>query len=107
MDRLYIVTRADLPPGAQIAQSCHALRAFVELHPELDLAWHEAGGNLVVLSVENERALERLYTHAVDVEGLAGASFCEQDYADALTAVALEGSAQKLLSSLPLALRAA
>lgn len=105
MDRLYIVVRADLAPGAQIAQSCHALRAFVEAYPELDRAWHAAGGNLVVLSVPEERDLAELYVWATGAEELAGAWFREEDFGDELTAIALEGRAKPLLRALPLALR--
>lgn len=106
MDRLYIVTRADLPAGAQIAQSCHALRAFVEAHPEIDRAWHTAGGNLVCLSVADERDLSELLADAMHGELLAVAGFWEQDFDGELTAIALEGRARRLVSSLPLALRA-
>jgi hypothetical protein len=38
-NKLYIITRSDLPPGARCAQSCHALRAFVEAHPVVDRSW--------------------------------------------------------------------
>lgn len=105
MERLYIVTRADLPAGAQIAQSCHALRAFVESHPELDRAWHAAGGNLVCLSVTDE---QELHTILVAAQGrqYATASFHENDFGGALTAVALEARAKPLLRPLRLALAA-
>ena len=45
MEKLYIIVRRDLAPGAQCAQSCHAMHAFVNEHPALD-----ADCNLVVLS---------------------------------------------------------
>lgn len=105
MERLYVVTRADLSPGAQIAQSCHALRAFVEKHPELDQAWHRAGGNLVCLSVPDERELYNLLYDADSLD-LALAGFCEEDLGNQLTALALEGRAKRLLRALPLALAA-
>jgi hypothetical protein len=101
MERLYIVVRRDLPAGAQAAQSCHALRAFVGAHPDLDRAWHEAGGNLVCLSATDERALEGLLAEA---SGLATAAFREQDLGGELTAIALEARAKKILRPLPLAL---
>lgn len=34
MEKLYIIVRADLPAGAQVAQSCHAMRLFVHEHPD-------------------------------------------------------------------------
>ncbi len=106
MERLYIVTRADLPPGAQIAQSCHALRAFVDHYPELDAAWHAAGGNLVCLSVADEGALDALH-EAASAGGLAVSGFWEQDMGDTLTGLAIESRAKKLVRPLKLALRAA
>jgi peptidyl-tRNA hydrolase len=106
MDRLYIVTRSDLPPGAEVAQSCHALRAFVAAQPELDAAWHAAGGNLVCLSVPAEDELERLLARA-GADGVRSAEFREVDFGGQLTAIALEASARTLVSSLPLALRPA
>lgn len=104
MERLYVVVRSDLPAGAQIAQSCHALRAFVEAHPDLDRAWHAAGGNLVCLSVPCELDLLELLGQARR-EGLRFAWFDEVDFGSSLTAIALEAKAKRLLRPLPLALR--
>lgn len=104
MDPLYIVTRADLPPGARCAQSCHTLRAFVDAHPELDRAWFAASNNLVVLETPDEAALVALAARAA-ARGVATATFREPDYGDALTGVALGPGASRLVSSLPLALR--
>ena len=58
--KLYIITRSDLSPGLQIAQSCHALREFIEIHPEIDKAWYKDSNYLVILSVNNEFSLELL-----------------------------------------------
>ncbi len=106
MEKLYIVVRADLPPGAQIAQSCHALRAFVEKYPGLDRQWHDTGGNLVCLSIEDERELQSLLADAIYGDEIACAWFCEQDLGGQLTAIALDSRARRLVSNLPLALRA-
>jgi len=106
MERLYIVTRADLAPGARCAQACHTLRAFVDAHAEIDRAWFGASNNLVVLEAPNEAALVALAARASAL-GVATATFREPDYGDAVTGVALgpcEGS-RRLVSSLPLALR--
>lgn len=104
MEKLYIVTRTDLPPGARCAQACHTLRAFVAAHPELDREWFDGSNNLVVLEVSDEAALEALARHA-SASGVPLATFREPDFSDALTGVALAGAGAKLVSSLPLALR--
>lgn len=108
MEKLYVVVRGDLPAGAQCAQACHALRAFVGEHPELDAAWHGAHNNLVVLSCRDEAELLRLRARARELDA-ATAVFQEPDFDMQHTAVAVAGTpaAQKMLSQLPLALRAA
>ena len=57
MQRLYVVVRADLAPGAQLAQSCHALSAFAHQYRAEHEAWQSGEQNLVVLSVPDENAL--------------------------------------------------
>lgn len=39
-NKLYIVTRQDLPAGAQCAQACHGISTFAVEHPEEHSAWH-------------------------------------------------------------------
>jgi hypothetical protein len=105
MEKLYIVIRSDLAPGAQIAQSAHALSAFACAHPEKHREWHEGSNNLVIVSVADEAALQRLLERAA-CRMVGRASFREPDFGDAMTAIALYGAeAGKLVSSLPLALR--
>jgi peptidyl-tRNA hydrolase len=104
MEKLYIVTRSDLSPGARCAQSCHAIRLFAEEHPDADREWYRGSNNLVVLEAENEGALMGLAAKARS-EGIAASEFREPDFADAVTAVALGGAASRFLSSLPLALK--
>jgi peptidyl-tRNA hydrolase len=105
MDRLYVVVRADLEPGAQLAQSCHALSAFAHQYRAQHDAWQVGEQNLVVLSVPNENALGELLRAALTL-GLRSSAFHEPDFGNELTAVAFEGSVARLVSSLPLALRA-
>lgn len=106
MDRLYIVIRSDLSPGARCAQACHTLRAFVDAHPGIDREWFTASNNLVVLEAPHEAYLVALASLATQ-RGVAVATFREPDYSDALTGVALGPSeiARRLVSSLPLALK--
>lgn len=103
MERLYVVTRSDLPPGLQLAQSVHAARQFAEEHPKLDRAWFRGSNNIVCLSVPDEPALRELVRSA-ERESPAS-SFLEPDLGGALTAVALGDGARKLVGNLPLALR--
>ena len=99
--KLYVVVRADLPPGLQVAQACHALREFVHQYPEVDREWFSRSNNLVVLQVPSLAALEAL---VLRTEG-AVAPFYEPDLDGAMTAAAFADGRQ--LGSLPLALRAA
>jgi len=103
MKKLYIIVRADLPPGAQLAQSCHVVSAFAVAHPELHRAWHADGQNLVCLQVPDRRALELLGS---EISPQAFASFSEPDFGGELTALAMSDDAARRLSTLPLALRA-
>lgn len=106
MEKLYIVTRSDLAPGARIAQACHAIRLFAEEHPDADRRWYESSNNLVVLETTDERSLLDLAGKARTV-GAPVSEFREPDFADAVTAIAIGGVARRLLSSLPLALKRA
>lgn len=105
MQRLYVVTRSDLAPGAQLAQSCHAVSAFAATFPEVHREWHANGQNLVVLAALDEKRLGNLLDSLEDVHGLSCAAFFEPDFGGQMTAIAVPGEAAKLLSSLPLALR--
>lgn len=106
MEKLYVVVRADLPAGAQLAQACHGMRAFVAAHPDVDRAWYEGSNNLVCLQVPGEAELLALARRAEE-RGVPVAVFREPDFADEVTAVAIAPAGARLVSSLPLALRAA
>lgn len=96
----YIVVRADLPDGAQAVQACHAMKRFtLEHHKCAEIE------NLALLSVPSERALLDLLRRAEDA-GVAISAFYEPDFGDELTAIGLGTNAGKLVSCLPLALRA-
>lgn len=117
MNKLYIIVRADLEPGLQAAQACHALRQFVHYCPEDDHDWfygedfkrpQEPHGpnNIVILQVPNEHTLKKLVVQA-SASYVSCASFQEPDLDNQTTAVALYGEGvEKLVSNLPLALRA-
>lgn len=102
MKKLFLVTRRDLAPGARASQLCHALRAFVEAHPEVDRSWFEESNTLVLLEVEDEDALMRL-AWAATMAGVPWSLFREPDLSDSVTAVALGPGGQTLVRRLPLA----
>jgi peptidyl-tRNA hydrolase len=106
MKRLYVLIRADLAPGAQLAQSCHAVSAFAHQYRVEHDAWQAGEQNLVVLSVPSENALGEIMRRAME-QNIRAAAFHEPDFGNELTACAFEGSVARLVSSLPLALRAA
>ena len=64
MIKLFLVTRADLPPGQQAVQAAHALREFVALYPEEELRWYQTSNTLAFLAAENEASLEALLAEA-------------------------------------------
>lgn len=103
MEKLYIIVRNDLSPGLQLPQACHAMREFINDFPELDRKWFDDSKNIVVLQVQDEAALRRLYEELSPVAPRS--IFEEPDLDNAWTAMAVGGSGSGLLSSLPLALR--
>lgn len=106
MERFYIVVRADLDPGDQLAQSAHASTTFACAHASIARAWQAGDNNLIVLSVPDEGALDRLRI-AISETSPRRVAVHEPDLGYQLTAIAFEGTdaAIRLVSSLPLALR--
>lgn len=105
MQKLYVVTRADLKPGAIVAQSCHAVSAFARVFPDAHADWLDRGQNIVVLACRDEAALGALLDSFGDEILRECVTFQEPDLGHALTAFAVSDRAAKALSSLPLALR--
>jgi peptidyl-tRNA hydrolase len=105
-DKLILVTRKDLSPAQQAVQSAHALRQWVEEHPDADARWFRESNYLALLSVQDEPRLRRLWEMAED-SGVKASGFLEPDLGGALTAVALEPGpgSRRLTRSLPLALQ--
>lgn len=104
--KLFIVTRQDLAPGAQIAQTAHAMRLWSHEHPVEDAYWFKRSNNLVCLSVPNEAALLAL-AGRLRKEGILFSAFREPDFDNAVTAIAVEPAGARFLSSVPLALKKA
>lgn len=103
--KLFLVTRADLPPGQQAVQPAHALSEFMEDHPETYRSWFKVSNYLAILATESEVELRGLLADARQ-RGLSCSAFYEPDRADELTAIALGpgSSAKRLVRRLPLAL---
>lgn len=101
---MYLVTRADLTPGQQIAQTIHGYREFIQRYPEIDQEWHKTSNYVCVLEVPNEDALVDLLSEALERQ-IKVASFQEPDLANQLTCICLEPSdaSKRLTGSLRLA----
>ncbi len=105
-DKLYVVTRRDIPPGYQGVQSQHAAIQFAFDHAERGTEWFKNSNYLAWLSVEDEVELMRLITSAQDA-GLRWSAFREPDVGGQITAIAIEPHPKtaELCRGLPLALR--
>ncbi len=103
--KLYVIVRADLPPGLQIAQSIHAARQFAADHQAVEQEWFRKSNTVAVLSVPDETALRKLKTKA-EMKGVQYSEFREPDLSDSMTAMALAptDAARRLCRALPLAL---
>lgn len=104
MQKLYLITREDLPPGAQAAQLVHAMRQWVEDYPEADRAWFENSNTIVLLAASNEAHLGVIVDQARCRE-YPVACFREPDRDNELTAIALGPDGKSLTRKLPLALQ--
>lgn len=107
-EKLYIVVRADLPPGLQAAQAMHAQREFAERYPEIEARWHKDSNTVAILSVPDEDTLFDLLT-SLEKSGVAVSEFREPDldllHNLSLTAICVEPKGGQALRHLPLALR--
>ena len=101
MEKLYSITRSDLPAGLQGAQALHALQAMNDQQKPTIKAWK---GNIAWLSARDQKHLSELMCRLQRAE-FPIATFCEPDEGGELTALAVHGDAWKLLSSLPKALK--
>lgn len=89
MTKLYVVTREDIPTGAQAVQACHAAIEFNQTFPDISRQWFETSNYLVMLAVRNEEYLQRLIFRAKDL-GIKHTEFREPDMDNQITAVAFE-----------------
>lgn len=105
-DKLYIIVRNDLAPGAQLAQSCHVAFSFSQEFPKITSHWMKESNYICVLSIENEQELVKLIDKARNLD-LRFSIFRESDLEDQITAIALEPGerSRKLCRNLKLALK--
>lgn len=100
MEKLYVVTRRDMPPGDQGCQSLHSAFGFAAEHREIWARWYEESNTLALLSVADEAELEK-YASKAEMRGLKFSRFREPDMKDALTSITFEPAAHRLLRNLP------
>jgi hypothetical protein len=103
-EKLYIVVRADLPPGLQAAQAMHAQREFAERYPEIEARWHKDSNTVVILATSGEDDL-RLLDLQLQEQGILAQGWNEPDLGRSLTAICVEPKGGQALRHLPLALR--
>lgn len=105
-DKLYIITREDLPFGAQAVQGGHVLAEFLFEHKEIAEMWHQNSNSLIFLVVKNEQELLKLIDKGFN-RGIEFSVFFEPDLDYQLTAVALAPGKEtkRLCSNLKLALK--
>lgn len=89
VDKLYVVVRQDLSPGAQIAQSLHAFREYIREHPESEKNWYLSSNTIVILGCYDESELVKLVNKG-KARGLKVSIFEEPDFDFSLTAAAFE-----------------
>lgn len=103
-EKVFLVTRADLPPGQQAVQAAHALQELNVQHGELVRGWYARSNTLAFLAAKDEEALKRLHVEA-QAKGLVSVQFCEPDRNKEVTALALGPEAARMVRRLPLALK--
>lgn len=103
-NRLYVVTRKDLNPGSQIAQSGHAIAQFLLDYPEKSKKWNN--NYLICLSTENEQTLNHLIEKLGKFD-IPLSTFTEPDLNNQLTSIAFQHNedSRKYTTSLSLALK--
>ena len=90
-EKLYVISRKDLSPGAQAAQGMHALCEFAQEWPQEYHTWRKFN-TLIFLAAENENALQKFAEKAIK-KGLSISYFREPDFDNALTAIIIQPSA--------------
>lgn len=102
IEKLYVVTRQDIEPGYQVAQTVHSAVQFQHEHPEIAKDWHDNSKYVICLSTKDENSLKELIKKA-DNKNIKYSVFLEPDIDNQMTSVAFEptDATRRLTSSLP------
>jgi peptidyl-tRNA hydrolase len=105
-DKLYVIVREDLKPGAQACQGMHSAIVFQQEHSELAKKWYVESNSIVFLSIKNEEELNKLLDQ-VKEKGIVHSIFREPDFHNELTSITLAPGIEtrKICSQLKLALK--
>ena len=106
MQKLYIVTRNDLPISYQAVQSIHAAVDYVFKYQKTLKKWHKSSNVIILLAVKNKTTLIK-FIKKIRKLNVKYVAFKEPDLKNQITAVALEPSekTQKLCKNLHTALK--
>ena len=102
--KLITITRSDLPPGDQLAQSVHSTTIFCHQHPSTFHKWMSETNSVVCLAIKDESALLKYYEKFSKLTECS--IFFEPDISQ-FTSICLYASApiRKKLKHLPLCLK--
>ena len=103
-DKLYILIREDLSPGAKLAQACHGMRQWSQDHPERDQQWFQESNTVAILGLKDSTHLRKIHKKAESL-GIPHAIFHEPDMDNEPTCLVLGPAplTRKLTKNLPLA----
>jgi len=98
-----VITRQDLQPGDQLAQSLHAGIDFQHEWPDLAKEWKVTSNSIVSLATKTEQSLFEL-ADKFKSKGWKFTEFREPDMGDELTSISIYGGrdVRRFLSYLPL-----
>lgn len=102
-DKLYVIVRADLSPGAQAVQGMHAMRQFIDDYPEEEKEWFQVSNHVAFLKVDDEAALLKM-AERLSRRGMIVSVFREPDLDHSLTALATNHRSREYVAHLKLAL---
>lgn len=104
VSRLITVTRNDISPGYQIAQSGHAIAQFFLDHPELAKKWNN--NYYISLSIDSKEKLQKLLLDLTKCDIFVSA-FYEPDIENELTSICFieNNETRKLTHKLKLSLK--
>lgn len=105
INKLSVVTRKDITPGYQTAQSIHSALLFSQKFPQIYKEWSK-DPYLAVLSVNDEKELLELISK-LEKSNIKFSVFREPDIDDEITSICIEPSdkSRRITSSLPLLLK--